>query len=231
MLLAAVVGMILAVLPARFVAHGDPALFLALVARVDFVALMQLLVYVPIVAFLVVALPRLAHRTLGELGLAMPSLRDLGVAAGAAILMLVAVTAVAGIQAALTHVEPHQDVLEMFKDTPHGLAYLLLTLIGVLFAPFVEELVFRGFVFNAFYRYTPFAVAALASTTVFAALHIVGAHGAQWGVFFPIFAVGLILAWVYRTTGKLSASMTAHGLFNGITLLVTALQSGAPHAS
>ncbi len=231
LLLAALVGMVLAVIPIRFVAHGDPTVFQSLAQRVDIVALMQLLVYLPIVAYLVVMLPRLAHRSLRELGLARPSLRDLGIAAGAAVLMLVAVTVVAGVQEKITHAEPHQDVLQMFKDAPHGLAYVLLTLIGVVFAPFVEELVFRGFLFNAVLRYAPAAIAAIVSAAIFGSLHIVGAHGAQWGVFFPIFAVGLVLAWVYRTTGKLSASMTAHGLFNGITLFLTALQTGAPHAS
>ena len=80
-------------------------------------------------------------------------------------------------------------------------------------APIVEELVFRGFLFNALLRYSPVAIAAVLSALVFGI-----AHG-SWSAFAPLAGAGLVLAVVYYRTGALSASMIAHAGFNAIAVV------------
>ena len=87
----------------------------------------------------------------------------------------------------------------------------------VLFAPFAEELFFRGVVFNAWEREYGTTRAVYGSALVFALI-----HGSVFALL-PIFFLGWILATLYRRTRSLPATMALHATFNGISVLITLL--------
>ena len=79
-------------------------------------------------------------------------------------------------------------------------------LIGGLLAPFVEELVFRGMLYNAWERQWGWFSAAVASSAVFSFMHP--------AVYIAQFLGGLIFACVYRRTGSLRSSIVVHSVSN-----------------
>jgi len=85
---------------------------------------------------------------------------------------------------------------------------LFLTIFVSVFGPLVEEMFFRGFMYSAIKKRLGVLAAAVLSAVVFSLLHanIVG--------FLPIMALGVLLAYLYETTGSLVASMTVHILHN-----------------
>jgi membrane protease YdiL (CAAX protease family) len=106
----------------------------------------------------------------------------------------------------------------------------------VLFGPAVEELVFRGAVFGGLYRLgklvlgrlggkgigrpsemAAFVGAALASSIVFAALHLEP-------VLLPaLFVLSLVLCGLYRRTGSILPTFVAHATFNSFAALLVIL--------
>ena len=121
-------------------------------------------------------------------------------------------------------------------ETP-SLAIPLTVFVLVLFGPFVEELVFRGAIFNGMYRLgrlfskrlgdskeprrfadvASFTLAAVVSSAVFALLHLA-----------PILLPGLILLAIglcalFRWSGSLLPSFVAHATFNSFATLVIIL--------
>jgi uncharacterized protein len=178
---------------------------------------LQLIAYVPIVVYGLVAVPYIARRSLGELGLR--PLRPAHVLAGilGAIGMFAAVSIVAAVQALFLG-EHEQNVVRLFEQAHNGPTLIAFVVITVSVAPFVEEFVFRGFVFNALLRRIPFTAAAFVSGVLFAASH------ADPYALVPLTFGGAVLATVYYRTGSLVASMITHGLFNGTSLLLILLK-------
>lgn len=118
-------------------------------------------------------------------------------------------------QALAGHPTPAQDVVEMF---PHGTAGLVLfVLLAVVAAPFFEEVVFRGFIFQGLASSWGTVPGILVSAAVFSATH------AQLTVFVPLFILGVVLAWVFYYTRSLWTSIALHAIFNSIAVLVWAL--------
>ena len=109
-------------------------------------------------------------------------------------------------------------------------------LVIVIFAPAVEEIIFRGAVFGGLYkllgtllseslaaggkgggRYLPFAVAAILSSSFFALLHLEP-------VLLPaILILALALCALYWRTGSLVPTFVAHATFNSFAVLVVVL--------
>jgi membrane protease YdiL (CAAX protease family) len=89
--------------------------------------------------------------------------------------------------------------------------------LAVVVAPFVEELTFRGFLFNTIRRYAPVWAAAAISGIVFGLSH------GSLTAFVPLAGSGIVLAYVYELTGSLPASMLTHALFNAINVALLAL--------
>lgn len=174
---------------------------------------LQLIAYVPIVAYGLVVVPLVARRSLRDLGIAVPRPSAVLAGVGGAIAMFATVSLVGALQSLFLG-EHEQTVVKMFERAHAGPTLGWFVAITVLFAPFVEELVFRGFVFNALLRWWPFPVAAFASGLLFAASH------ADPYALLPLACGGAILAAVYYRTGSLVASMIAHGMFNGISVML-----------
>jgi len=110
---------------------------------------------------------------------------------------------------------PKQEIVHAFPPTIGGL--ILFAIVAVIMAPLAEELYFRGFIFKGFANSWGWGWGALASATVFSLAHL------QITLFFPLFALGLGLAWVYRHTGSLWTSIALHAVFNGVSVLAWAL--------
>ncbi len=107
--------------------------------------------------------------------------------------------------------------IEKLFDTPAS-AYLM-AFFGIGVAPFVEELVFRGFFLPVFERRWGAAAAVIMTGTLFAAI-----HAAQLGGVGPellaLLLVGLILSFVRVQTGSLIPSFLVHLGYNSTLFLL-----------
>lgn len=89
------------------------------------------------------------------------------------------------------------------------LVALLTSLDACVFAPLVEETVFRGILFGALRVRMRLPVAAVTSAAIFAAAHGYGVAG-----FVSVFWSGLVWAWAYERTRSVLPGMAAHALNN-----------------
>jgi membrane protease YdiL (CAAX protease family) len=170
--------------------------------------------YVPLLIAVVYGLPLVARRSLRELGLAPPSGKQILTGIGGAAVMLAVVELAAAGQRFATHVESHEKVVDMVAsiDNPGLLAGLVL--LACVLAPIVEELIFRGFFFNAALRFAPPLVAAALSAVLFGLAHF------EPSALFPLACGGFVLALVYYRTGSLVSSMISHALFNATNVVL-----------
>ncbi|GMY26007.1 putative membrane peptidase YdiL [Fagus crenata] len=94
----------------------------------------------------------------------------------------------------------------------------LLGITGV-FAPLLEETVFRGFFLVSLTKWVPTPVAVIISAAVFALAHLTP------GEFPQLFVLGTALGFSYAQTRNLLTPITIHALWNsGVILLLTILQ-------
>lgn len=94
----------------------------------------------------------------------------------------------------------------------------LAVIVVCLMAPLAEETIFRGFIFGWMQRVMPVGFAIVASGAVFSAAHMVVL------LFIPLWAVGIVLAIMYRSSGSLWPGAAVHALFNlpGIIAILSA---------
>jgi membrane protease YdiL (CAAX protease family) len=183
--------------------------------RLDWtVVVLQLLTYVPIVPILLAALPWAAHASLRQLGLRAPSAMEIAAGIGGGAAMFVVTLVLGTLQSVVVHVRPEQSVVGALEGAHDAGVIIAFALVACVVAPFVEELTFRGLVFNALRRYVPFTLAAPLSALLFAAAHLTPS------ALIPLWGGGIVLAYVYARTGALSASMISHGTFNTINVVL-----------
>jgi len=91
--------------------------------------------------------------------------------------------------------------------------------IGVVLAPLVEELFFRGFLFAGFRQQYGWKKAALLSAMFFALIHM------QPTAILPIFLLGLIFAYLYHVSASIWPAILMHMLSNGLALGAVYLSS------
>lgn len=105
-----------------------------------------------------------------------------------------------------------QPVLEGILDL-EGSALFGALVLAVLIGPFLEELIFRGFLqpllVQNFRERGGIALCAL----LFALLH-------GWDAFLPLFVFSLLLGWLQVHTQRLLASYCVHAFNNGVTLVI-----------
>jgi membrane protease YdiL (CAAX protease family) len=103
------------------------------------------------------------------------------------------------------------DVFKNWEQSGGIGGKLVLVATAVVFAPLLEELVFRGLLQNFLLGIVRFPIVAVVLTSLaFAAVH----H--PWQMRPPIFVLSLCLGWTYIRTGSLVTAMLLHALFNGI---------------
>ena len=103
-------------------------------------------------------------------------------------------------------------------NVPHWVVYLFAVL-AVFGAPFMEELCFRGLTFASLAKFSeqrgwpPVPIATVLSAALFAAIHLEPVR-------FPLlFTIGLVLSFLRAKTGRVGASMLAHGINNLIPVI------------
>ncbi|HXV19228.1 MAG TPA: CPBP family intramembrane glutamic endopeptidase, partial [Candidatus Omnitrophota bacterium] len=89
------------------------------------------------------------------------------------------------------------------------------TFFVAILGPIIEEVFFRGFAYTAFRRKWGVVRGMLASSAVFALMHM------NLIAFFPIFVLGIFLAYLFEKTGSLVPSMTVHMVHNLIMVSLT----------
>lgn len=113
-----------------------------------------------------------------------------------------------------------QDMVEAFQaSTSWGLKGLVI-LAAVVVAPLAEEILFRGFVYGVLKRYTDAPFAAVASSLMFAIIHM------HLGSVLPLTVLACLFCIAYEITGCLLASMLLHMIFNGTSILTMLLGAG-----
>ena len=104
--------------------------------------------------------------------------------------------------------------LELREQGPFWTLFLFAIMIMV-GAPIVEEIAFRGLIFNALRKRGVGAVLTIVITAVlFSAFHFEPIR------FFLLLPIGLVYGWVRWKTGSLGAAMVAHGVNNAPAALV-----------
>jgi hypothetical protein len=176
------------------------------------IAIGQYVSYVPLLAVAFGALPWLARRSLRDLGLRALDARALGAGLLGALAMYAVAIGLANAEYAFTHQKPEETAVALFTSTHDPLLLAAFTLLAGVAAPFVEEFVYRGFLFNALLRYLPVWAAAVVSGALFGISH--GSPSAA----LPLAGSGIVLAYVYHRTGSLTASMVTHATFNLINV-------------
>lgn len=115
------------------------------------------------------------------------------------------------------------NVWDGFAPSFHGLP-LLMGVLSMLLVGYVEEMLFRGFLFKAMLSTSRPAVAIVISSLTFGMGHIVNLLAGQTGpetLVQIVFAVswGFILTMVYYKCGSLLPCILAHGLIDASSLL------------
>ncbi len=111
-------------------------------------------------------------------------------------------------------IEPRQqDIISnlLNEDSLGVLAFMFF--FGMLAAPIIEELLFRGFLQSAVRITCSRLQTILISAFIFALIHW-NAH-----VFLQIFVLGFMLAYLFEKTGSLVAPITVHICHNSVTLV------------
>ncbi|MDB5042472.1 MAG: putative metal-dependent rane protease [Candidatus Eremiobacteraeota bacterium] len=191
------IGVAVALYGKGAIVHMSPAIALAA----------QAVVYAPLLLLLLLVLPLIAERSLRDLGLRAPTAGDVAWGVGGALLMILVIEALSAVEVNVFHVKVSEQAVDLLKAT-HGNVIYVFAAFACVLAPFVEELVFRGFLLNAFLRYTPPPLAILLSALCFGAAHF------SPSAFVPLAGGGVVLGFVYYRTGSLTASMIAHAGFN-----------------
>ena len=98
-------------------------------------------------------------------------------------------------------------------------SFAIIAISAVIVAPLVEEIFFRGFMYQALRRTIAILPAALLTSLVFGIAHIDPA------IIIPIAVVGMILLGIYRWTGNLWSSIITHAGYNAVAVAALAIQT------
>jgi membrane protease YdiL (CAAX protease family) len=177
----------------------------------------ELVIYVPVGAYLLSFLPAIAKRSLRDLGLRPPGWREIGIGLLGALVMILAVNLTGVLMVALTHRQDTEAAIALLKQIKTRDETFLFIAIAVVFAPMLEELGFRVFLFNSFTRYASVPVAIVLSGAFFGVVHAASAWQLLT-VSVPLAAGGIVLAAVYAWSRNYWASVITHSAFNAIPL-------------
>jgi uncharacterized protein len=109
---------------------------------------------------------------------------------------------------------PVQPIVDMLIKEEKVPVLVYSSVFAAVAGPIMEEIFFRGFMYNAFKKRVGILRGILFTAAVFSLLH------AHWVGFIPIFILGALLAYLYEKTGSLVPSITVHILHNLASLLM-----------
>ncbi len=189
----------------------------ALTKNAFFIVPTQFVIYVTIIGFMAL-LVWMRHRT--SLAQAvhwnLPSRRRLW---AIAVITGTALALMSDIGEVVLHrwIPDSLPITEYFKDRPSA---LLLGAFGILVAPLMEELLFRGFLYPALARWTGATASLIITASAFTLLH--GAQlGYSWAPLLLIFVVGFTLTVTRMRTNSVATCVIVHMTYNFVLLLQT----------
>ena len=112
-------------------------------------------------------------------------------------------------------IEP-QPMLEQVARDGVGAATLPILFGGVLLAPLVEEILFRGYLLGTLRLALPSWPAQLLTAALFGLVH-------GWNYALPIAVLGLLFGWLRQRHDALAPAILAHAVHNALTFAVTIL--------
>jgi membrane protease YdiL (CAAX protease family) len=114
-----------------------------------------------------------------------------------------------------------ETLVDLLDSAPVAVA---VALAGILVAPFVEEIFFRGFVFQGLRQAYGWNKAALVSSALFGALHM------QLVALIPTFLLGYALAIIFNRSNSIWPGIILHALVNALAIgvLLGVSQLGVP---
>jgi len=98
-----------------------------------------------------------------------------------------------------------EEIFQFFSELENPLALLI---VGVILAPIIEEIFFRGFLFNGFRQHFGWNKAALLSALFFSLAHV------QLVTLIPTFILGYLLAYLFHKSNSLWPGIILHFLVN-----------------
>ena len=111
-------------------------------------------------------------------------------------------------------------MLVTISQTKDVVTLILLLTSAIIFAPMLEEFIFRGFLHQAIRDVisvdTPWLNITLCSA-IFAGIHI---SAAQWQTLPALFILGGILGWMYEKTASLWPCIILHACFNSLNIAI-----------
>jgi membrane protease YdiL (CAAX protease family) len=125
----------------------------------------------------------------------------------------------------IKHLVPGLNVNEKQQlgfNNVSGAKDITLTFVSlVILPPIGEEILFRGFLYSSLKKNLPIIAAVLGTCAIFAIGHLPegGAAGPLYIAAIDTFVLSLVLIYLREKTGGLWASMTLHGLKNGIAFI------------
>jgi uncharacterized protein len=170
------------------------------------------LVEAPIALMIFLVLPSLSKFSLTELGYRRPTASTVGIGLLGGVVMVIVTNGLASLIATLANSKHQQSDITMFGALHDPKLIAIFAFFALIFAPFVEETIFRVFFFNLGLRYGGFWTGAILSGALFGI-----AHGDVYAAI-PLGAGGIVLCYVYYTTRNAYASMISHSFFNTLSL-------------
>ena len=107
---------------------------------------------------------------------------------------------------------PETKALEILYEAKGTKLLLILTALVTIIGPITEELFFRGFAYPVFRKKIGVRNAILLVSFIFAMLHM------NIVSFFPILALGILLAYLYEKTGSIVPSIAVHIIHNSAVI-------------
>lgn len=161
--------------------------------------------------------------TFASIGLKKPKISHLGwalLAFPAYYLLLIVILIITKAFVPGLDLEQKQDI--GFNETYQGLQLAAVFFALVIVPPITEEIVFRGFIYSSLKKAIPLIVAAIITSLLFGAGHLMQGTGSQplYIAGIDTFVLSMILIWLREKTGSLWSSIFLHGLKNG-TAFVT----------
>ena len=113
-----------------------------------------------------------------------------------------------------------ENIVKLFAELDSPFWFFI---VGAVFAPLVEEIFFRGFLFQGFRERYGWITAMLFSAAVFAIAHL------DLAVLIPTFILGCLLAYVYHRSNSIWPGVLVHFLVNSFGLLAAYFASNYPN--
>ena len=113
-----------------------------------------------------------------------------------------------------------ENIVKLFRELDSPVWFFI---VGAIFAPLVEEIFFRGFLFQGFRVRYGWVTAMLLSAAIFAGAHL------DLAVLIPTFILGCLLAYVFHRSNSIWPGILLHFLVNSFGLFGAYFASNYPN--